>query len=105
MNTHFDWTISHLKKYATHDGHDDIVYEVGYVVTGINTTGIALTQYQYSGQLQLNTNNVTDPIAYSNITKDDVVSWVKAVNPNVEQVVINHLNTTDHLRIETMPWE
>lgn len=105
MNTHFDWIISHLKKYGTHDGHSDIVYEVGYLVTGINTTGVALTEHQTHGTIQLDTNNITDPVAYSDITKDNVVSWVREQYPNIEQSVIDHLNTTNHVQIGNMPWE
>ena len=105
MNTHFDWTISHLRKYAIHDGNPDIVYEVGYSLTGINTTGVALTEYYTRGSLQLDTNNITDPVAYSDIRKDNIVAWINQQYPNIEESVIDRLNTSNQSIIKNMPWE
>jgi hypothetical protein len=57
------------------------------------------------GSLQLNTDNITDPVAYSDITKDNVVAWINQQYPNVEESVIDRLNTTNQSVILNMPWE
>ena len=73
--THFEWRIDYLKKYSSLGEHSNIVYQVGYTCTGINTSGIRTDRYTIIG---LSTESLVSPIAYASLTEDDVQGWVSS---------------------------
>jgi len=102
--THFDWRIEYLKKYSSLGEHSNIVYEVGYTCTGINTSGIRTDRYAYHGLVELSTENLTSPIAYDSLTEDNVQSWMSLVKPEVQSKVDEYINGSDNVKIVNFPW-
>ena len=112
MDTHFTWRIDYLKKYRSFDNsittYNDIVYHVGYTCTGINTSGILTTQSSRGANVGLNTSRVgldEVPVAYSNITEDLVIQWVKGIDTEIESSIDGDIMGGDDTIIEIMPWD
>ena len=106
MDSHITWNITYLRKYSTCESHSDIVYDIGWVCSGLNTTGV-LTSFVFKGSSGISTAGLTDPIPYSSLTKDDVIGWVKnhTDNQHVESTVIGSLTDSDIVAHTTMPWD
>ena len=82
----------------------NIVYAVGYTCAGINTAGILSMEYRTSGNLDLNTENLVDPVAYVDLTEDVVLGWLSEIKTTVETKVEGQINGNDETIIKTMPW-
>ena len=106
MDSYITWDITYLKKYSVCETHSDIVYDVGWVCSGLNTTGVQ-TSFLYQSSTGITTTGLTNPISYSSLTKDDVIGWIKnhPNNQNVENTVNEHLTNSDLYRATTMPWD
>ena len=106
MDSHITWNITYLRKYSTCESHSDIVYDIGWVCSGLNTTGV-LTSFDFKGSTGISTTGLTNPIPYSSLTKDDVIGWIKnhADNQHVENCVNEFLTNSDLSAITTMPWD
>ena len=104
MDSHITWNITYLRKYSTCESHSDIVYDIGWVCSGLNTTGV-LTSFYMRGSIGISTTGLTNPIPYSSLTKDVVIGWVKDYTENVENAVIQTLTNSDLSAITTMPWD
>ena len=102
--THFNWSIDYLKKYSSLGEHSNIVYAVGYTCAGINTAGTISMEFSTSGNLDLNTENLVDPVAYANLTEDIVIGWLSGIKSTVENKVEGNINGNDETIIKTMPW-
>ena len=102
--THFEWSIDHLQKYSSLGEHSNIVYSVGYTCVGINTAGTISMEFSTSGNLDLNTENLVDPVAYANLTEDVVLGWLSEIKTTVETKVEGQINGNDETIIKTMPW-
>ena len=102
--THFNWSIDYLKKYSSLGEHSNIVYSVGYTCAGINTAGTISMEFSTSGNLDLNTENLVDPVAYVNLTEDVVLGWLSEIKTTVETKVEGQINGNDETIIKTMPW-
>ena len=87
--THFEWRIDYLKKYSSLGEHSNIVYQVGYTCTGINTSGIRTDRYSIGGATGLSTESLADPIPYSS----------KVMFP------YKYINDGDELEVVNFPWE
>ena len=70
------WNITYLRKYSTCESHSDIVYDIGWVCSGLNTTGV-LTSFDFKGSTGISTTGLTDPIPYSSLTEGDVIEWIR----------------------------
>ena len=103
--THFNWNIEYLKKYSSLGEHSDIVYAVGYDCTGINTSGILTTTYSKPVVVGLSTENLENPIAYADLTKDVVISWLSDIKSTVETKVEGNINGNDETYIQNFPWD
>jgi|TARA_B100000035_G_scaffold310550_1_gene318543 hypothetical protein len=106
MDTHITWNITYLRKYSTCESHSDIVYDIGWVCSGLNTTGVR-TSFDYKGCTGVSTTGLTDPIPYSSLTEGDVIGWVRgnADNQHVENSVHDFMTNSDHLVHKTLPWD
>ena len=102
--THFDWRIDYLKKYSSCGEHNNIVYEVGYTCTGINTSGIMTTKHSEAGSVLLSTENLVDPISYGSLTEDIVQGWISKTKPTGESIIEGFINGGDDYPIDSMPW-
>ena len=106
MDSHITWNITYLRKYSTCESHSDIVYDIGWVCSGLNTTGV-LTSFDFKGSTGISTTGLTDPIPYSSLTEGDVIEWIRnnASNQYVENTVNEFLTNSDLVGITTMPWD
>ena len=104
MDSHITWNITYLRKYSTCESHSDIIYDIGWVCSGLNTTGV-LTSFCMRGSIGISTTGLTNPIPYSSLTKDVVIGWVRDHTENVENAVIQTLTNSDLSAITTMPWD
>ena len=110
MSVHISWDINYLKKHTTLGEHSNIVYELEWQCSGINTTGI-ITSHHYMGNVTLNTSNISNPIPYESLTKDVVVGWAKSspdVDPEfIENYIMEEMTVDDPIAdaITTMPWD
>ena len=103
--THFEWRIDYLKKYSSLGEHSNIVYQVGYTCTGINTSGILTDRYTFGGSVGLSTESLVSPIAYASLTEDNVQGWVSSVKPEVQSTVEEYINGGDDVEVVNFPWE
>ena len=105
MDSHITWNITYLRKYSTCESHSDIVYDIGWVCSGLNTTGV-LTSFDFKGSTGISTTGLTDPIPYSSLTEGDVIGWIRnnANNQHVENTVNEFLTNSDLVGVTTMPW-
>lgn len=103
--THFEWNIDFLKKNSSLGEHSNIVYEVGWSCTGINTSGILTTTSGQSGSSRLSTENLENPISYESLTEEIVQGWLSVTKPKVQYVVEGHINGGDASPITVMPWD
>ena len=103
--THFDWRINYLKKYSSLGEHSNIVYQVGYNCTGINTSGIRTDRYSIGGSIGLSTESLADPIPYSNLTEGDVQGWVSSVKPGIQTIIEEYINDGDNVEVLNFPWD
>ena len=103
--THFEWRIDYLKKYSSLGEHSNIVYQVGYTCTGINTSGIRTDRYSIGGSTGLSTESLVSPIAYASLTEDDVQGWVSSVKPEVQSIVEEYINDGDEVEVVNFPWD
>ena len=106
MDSYITWNITYLRKYSTCESHSDIVYDIGWVCSGLNTTGV-LTSFDFKGSTGISTTGLTDPIPYSSLTEGDVIGWIRnnANNQHVENTVNEFLTNSDLVGITTMPWD
>ena len=106
MDSHITCDITYLKKYSVCESHSDIVYDVGWVCSGLNTTGVQ-TSFYVRGSTGINTTGLTNPIPYSSLTKDVVVGWVRDHTDyqDAENTVNERLTNSDLSDITTMPWD
>ena len=106
MDSHITWNITYLRKYSTCESHSDIVYDIGWVCSGLNTTGV-LTSFDFKGSTGISTTGLTDPIPYSSLTEGDVIGWIRnnANNQHVENTVNEFLTNSDLVGVTTMPWD
>ena len=106
MDSHITWNITYLRKYSTCESHSDIVYDIGWVCSGLNTTGV-LTSFDFKGSTGISTTGLTDPIPYSSLTEGDVIGWIRnnANNQHVENTVNEFLTNSDLIGVTTMPWD
>ncbi len=106
MDTHITWNITYLRKYSTCESHSDIVYDIGWVCSGLNTTGVR-TSFDYKGCTGVSTTGLTDPIPYSSLTEGDVIGWVRgnADNQHVENSVHDFMTNSDRVVHKTLPWD
>ena len=106
MDSHITWNITYLRKYSTCESHSDIVYDIGWVCSGLNTTGV-LTSFDFKGSTGISTTGLTDPIPYSSLTEGDVIGWIRnnVNNQHVENTVNEFLTNSDLVGITTMPWD
>ena len=93
-----------MQKYSSLGEHSNIVYSVGYTCVGINTAGTISMEFSTSGNLDLNTENLVDPVAYVNLTEDVVLGWLSEIKTTVETKVEGQINGNDETIIKTMPW-
>ena len=103
--TQFNWSVDYLKKYSSVDEHSDIVYAVGYICTGINTSGILTNRYGAGGSVGLSTESLDSPVAYESLTEDIVQGWISAIKSDVQIKVEANINGGDDTPIEVMPWD
>ena len=105
MDSHITWNITYLRKYSTCESHSDIVYDIGWVCSGLNTTGV-LTSFDFKGSTGISTTGLTDPIPYSSLTEGDVIGWIRNNdnNQHVENTVNEFLTNSDLVGVTTMPW-
>ena len=103
--THFEWSIDYLKKFSSLGEYSDIVYEVGWTCTGINTSGIITTRSGQGGAIELPTENLENPVAYESLTEEIVQGWLSSTKPNVESIVEGDINGGDATAIQVMPWD
>ena len=108
MSVHLSWDIKHLKKHSTLGEHSDIVYEIGWICSGINTAGL-ITFHDYDDTITLKTSDLSNPIPYASLTKDVVIGWVKDncdVN-YIEDYVMGEMTIIDNDpdKITTLPWD
>ena len=106
MDSHITWNITYLRKYSTCESYSDIVYDIGWVCSGLNTTGV-LTSFDFKGSTGISTTGLTDPIPYSSLTEGDVIGWVRDHdnNQHVENTVNEFLTNSDLVGVTTMPWD
>ena len=106
MDSHITWDITYLRKYSTCESHSDIVYDVGWVCSGLNTTGV-LTSFYMKGSIGVSTTGLTNPIPYSSLTKDVVIGWVRDHTDyqSIENAINQSLTNSDLSQITTMPWD
>lgn len=74
MTTTYDWIIEQLEAYPEKEGHTDVVFSIHWRVNA-NDGGYAATNYG-SVAVTLDKTSVFTP--YENLTKEQVVSWVKS---------------------------
>ena len=103
--THFEWSIDYLKKFSSLGEHSNIVYEVGYTCTGINTSGILTTRSGQGGSVGLSTENLENPVAYGSLTEEIVQGWLSETKSKVEPIVEGYINGGDATAIQVMPWD
>ena len=103
--THFEWSIDYLKKFSSLGEHSNIVYEVGYTCTGINTSGILTTRSAQGGTVGLSTENLENPVAYGSLTEEIVQGWLSETKSKVEPIVEGDINGGDSTAIQVMPWD
>ena len=103
--THFEWRINYLKKYSSLGEHSNIVYQVGYTCTGINTSGILTDRYSFGGATGLSTESLADPIPYASLTEGDVQGWVSSVKPEVQSTIEEYINGGDEVEVVNFPWD
>ena len=103
--THFDWRINYRKKYSSLGEHSNIVYQVGYNCTGINTSGIRTDRYSIGGSIGLSTESLADPIPYASLTEGDVQGWVSSVKPEVQSTIEEYINGGDEVEVVNFPWD
>ena len=94
--THFEWRIDYLKKYSSLGEHSNIVYQVGYTCTGINTSGIRTDRYSIGGATGLSTESLADKY---------VQGWVSSVKPGVQSIIEEYINDGDEVEVVNFPWE
>ena len=106
MDPHITCNITYLKKYSVCESHSDIVYDIGWVCSGLNTTGV-LTSFDFKGSTGISTTGLTDPIPYSSLTKDVVIGWIRDHTDyqEAENTVIEFLTNSDLVGVTTMPWD
>lgn len=107
MNTHFFWEVLSLKKYSQINENQNIVYQVGWKVTGISTIGSEVKSASVDGWVSLDP-NVENPIAYESLDSETVLQWVKDSLMEVgvvgyENQVVGIMNSDDYE--STPPWK
>ena len=102
--THFNWSIDYLKKYSSLGEHSNIVLFSRIYLCRYNTAGTISMEFSTSGNLDLNTENLVDPVAYVDLTEDVVLGWLSEIKTTVETKVEGQINGNDETIIKTMPW-
>lgn len=74
MATTFDWTITHVDLLDSHGGNDDVVFRVNWMCTATSDSGKTASQI---GVVELDVDNITDFTPASQVTKEQIISWVK----------------------------
>ena len=81
------WTIETTNRYNLFQEHEDIIYSVDYIVTEANETDSITVQ----GLVNLDLSNITSVTAYSSITENTLVGWVKEVLGSDEVAAIENV--------------
>lgn len=81
------WTIETTNRYNSFQEHEDIIYSVDYSVTEANETD-SITVH---GLVNLDLSNITSVTAYSSISEDTLVGWVKNILGSDEVAAIENI--------------
>jgi len=76
------WSVSSDLKTKTQDGHDDVVFSVVWRLSSEETVGSGDDAVTYSissgNEISLDTSDLSDFTAFSDLTEEQVVGWAKA---------------------------
>jgi len=77
MAVTYNWIVTNMQT-KPQDGHDDVVFNVVWRCIGQETVGDVTTNGLFNGSAVLDTSDLTSFTAFADLTKDQVVGWVKS---------------------------
>jgi hypothetical protein len=75
MATTFTWDVQNVELLPSHNGNEDVVYRVVWSCTATTDAGVSKEQI---GVIELDINASGDFIPASEVTKQNIIDWVKA---------------------------
>ena len=87
----YEWNCRTVDVYPKLNDYSDVVYNVHYIVNGIDEKGI---YGSLIGTQVLNTDNITDFKPFNELTNDEVVEWTKSSlgSDRVSEIELNISN-------------
>lgn len=109
MSVTTTWSITSIDTIKTENGLTDIVYNVGWKLSG--TSG-SITESQEGKCIHLSSPDSESFISYSSLTESVVIGWVKSILgservTSIENSVVNRINEIDSYVGEEnkhLPW-
>lgn len=89
----YDWNCRTVDAYPQNGAYTDLVYNVHYIVSGIDEIGNAATNI---GTQSLGVSDVTEFIPFEDLTNEIVVGWTKSALGE-EQVVYIEANIASQI--------
>ena len=105
----YTWAVKQLNVLPTYNGYFDVVYSIGWSLTGEENGFVAQTE----GAVLTKIDEITRFTNYSDLTENEVLSWVFELLGNEEktntevrvQQVIQSLENKQQVVTQPLPWD
>ena len=101
----FEWDVSNCEVYPNKDGLSDVVHKVHYIIKGIDISNLDDNDNPHfaiqRGRVYLDTSDLSNFIAWSDLTSEIVQNWVEdnlgadnvaAIKSDIEAKINNKIN-------------